>query len=344
MTRTTSKRLRGILGWAVASAIVGVIYASGLHGAPPANGAVVGAIFGSLVAVFFTYVAPELRRFRFVTALALKVASLTVMMLVGLTAGIYLFGLSDNPAYFDARSLQIYWLEADWGVDVVFMIGTALLINVVLSLQELVGPTRFWQILAGAYHQPRHENRIFVFLDLADSTAIAERLNDLGFHALLQRLVRDISPVIDNHHGTIDRYIGDAIVITWPVRDHVRNADCLNCLTAIAAHLRRNDARYQKQFGLTPHYRAGCHAGPIVAGEIGERRKEILFLGDTVNTAARLEEAAKQQNRDILVSGDLLEQLTLPAHLESISLGRFNPRGRQQSLDLYAIEEKPTAQ
>lgn len=340
MTRQTRIKLRIVIISAVVSAVIGMAYAGGVHGAPLVNGAAVGVIFGGMITAFFMFVAPGLRRFRFVVALALKTAALTVIMLIGLNAGIFFAGVSDHSAYFDPISLRLYWTEADWQIDFAFMLGTAAISNAIISMQELVGPARFWQFLAGRYHRPRREERIFVFLDLAGSTAIAERLGDVDFYALLQHLVHDIAPVIENYRGTIDRYIGDAVVITWLTRDAAANADCLRCLFAIADVLARNHDIYRRDFGLSPHYRAGCHVGPIVAGEIGEWRKEIVFLGDTINTAARIEEAAKQHDRDVVASAELLAAVALPAELEAIALGPYTPRGRLRPVELFAIERR----
>ena len=62
-----------------------------------------------------------------------------------------------------------------------------------------------------------------------------------------------------------------------------------------------------------PAFRAALHCGEIVAGEIGDVRREIAYVGDTLNVAARLLDAAKTLGHDVLVSADLLERATLAA-------------------------------
>ncbi len=80
------------------------------------------------------------------------------------------------------------------------------------------------------------------------------------------------------------------------------------------------------------------HAGPIVAGECGDAKLSIVYLGDTLNTAARLEQTAKALDRACLVSGELLRRLEIPAVLAAEPLGPIALRGRQQPVDTYALE------
>jgi len=343
MTRVARIKIIAVVVSTVASAGIGSLYASSVHGAPLANGAVVGAVFGGLVATFFTFLAPYLRHFPFALALLLKTLTLSVMMLIGLSTGVFLFGLSDHASHMDPNNLRLYWLEADWGIDVAFMLATAAASNFVVSMQELVGPWRFWQFLAGHYHRPQREERIFLFLDLVGSTAAAERLGPERFHALLQRLVREVEDEVSEYRGSIDRYIGDAIIVTWQRSRGAEDARCLRCVFAVQRRIAARAPWFQNAYDFTPRYRGGCHVGPVITGEVGSDRKEILFLGDTVNTAARLEEAAKQYDRDLLVSGDLLATLELPTELEAQSLGPFTPRGRRQAIELYAIEPRQAA-
>ena len=75
-----------------------------------------------------------------------------------------------------------------------------------------------------------------------------------------------------------------------------------------------------------------------MAGECGDTKLSIVYLGDTLNAAARLEELAKAMNRACLISGDLLRRLQLPAGLAADPLGPVALRGRQRPMDTYALE------
>jgi len=76
--------------------------------------------------------------------------------------------------------------------------------------------------------------------------------------------------------------------------------------------LAREAARYTRDVGEVPRFRAGLHGGTVTAGELGDLRRQIVFVGDILNTAARLEEYAKRTGLELVVSDALLKRLELP--------------------------------
>src|SRR5205814_6636804 len=101
--------------------------------------------------------------------------------------------------------------------------------------------------------------------------------------------------------------------------------------------------RYRRRFGVVPEFRAALHCGEIVAGEIGDVRREIAYVGDTLNVAARLLDAAKTLGRDVLVSADLLERATLPSGLTAEPLPMLTVRGRAAPLAISALRRSAAA-
>ena len=79
------------------------------------------------------------------------------------------------------------------------------------------------------------------------------------------------------------------------------------------------------------------HCGEIVAGQIGDVRAEIAYVGDTLNVAARLLEAAKEVGRDVLTSADLLAKTTLPSGISAEGLPTLTVRGRAAPLGIAAL-------
>ena len=92
------------------------------------------------------------------------------------------------------------------------------------------------------------------------------------------------------------------------------------------------------RFGAVPEFRAALHCGEIVAGEIGDVRREIAYVGDTLNVAARLLDAAKTLGHDVLISTDLLECATLPAGITAKPLPTLTVRGRAAPLGIAALQ------
>jgi adenylate cyclase len=79
----------------------------------------------------------------------------------------------------------------------------------------------------------------------------------------------------------------------------------------------------------------------VVTGEMGSVKKEIVFLGDTVNTAARIQDLCRQTGDRVLASADLIDRLELPPGVAKRSLGDLRLRGKGAGLELYALTEAP---
>src|SRR5262249_52497211 len=153
-------------------------------------------------------------------------------------------------------------------------------------------------------------DRFFLFVDVAGSTGIAERLGPQAVHRFLNRIFLIAGEPIDDHRGEIYQYVGDEIVVTWSLEAGRSDARPLACFFAIESALSRETAAFTKSFGVTPRLRAALHAGPVIAGEVGDSKREIVFHGDTMNSASRLEQLTRAVDRRFIVSGDALERLT----------------------------------
>ena len=90
-------------------------------------------------------------------------------------------------------------------------------------------------------------------------------------------------------------------------------------------------------YGAVPKFRAGIHCGPVVAGEIGDHRKQIVFVGDVVNTASRMETEAKSRKLNFVISGTLLSRIALPAGIAARSLGIVHPKGKEMPVELFEV-------
>ncbi|HEY7040769.1 MAG TPA: adenylate/guanylate cyclase domain-containing protein, partial [Methylomirabilota bacterium] len=123
----------------------------------------------------------------------------------------------------------------------------------------------------------------------------------------------------------------------WPMDAGLRTAACVRCFFDVRAAIRRDAARYERDFGVVPAFRGGLHGGPVTAGELGDLRRQIVFVGDILNTAARLEEYAKRTGHDLVVSGAVLGKITLPAGVRAASCGELALRGKEASVAAYGL-------
>ena len=204
-------------------------------------------------------------------------------------------------------------------------------------VRELLGRDVFLSLLTGRYRNPVQEERVFLFIDLVGSTAFAEEHGDLKTQEFLGAVFAAIAEPVRRHKGAIDDYIGDAAIITWPLRRGVRNANCVRCVFNILNDIEANAETWLKSYGRVPRLRAALHGGSIVTAEIGVDHHKIAYFGDTVNTAARLESLCKTLERQVLISSDLARRLELPGAIIKEELGEHAIRGRDQSLGVIAL-------
>ncbi len=176
------------------------------------------------------------------------------------------------------------------------------------------------------------------FTTLSESTPpdiLVEWLND--YFSLLVG-------VIFKYQGTFDKFIGDAVMAYWgaptPQADHAERA--VRCARAMVLELKQWNAERASR-GLPPlHNGVGIHSGPAVVGEMGavvEGRRQVNFtcLGDTVNTASRVEGLTKSYRRSILFTEGTAR--LLPPDLAVEALGATEVKGKHESVRIFSLKE-----
>ncbi|KJC52955.1 hypothetical protein UP09_01030 [Bradyrhizobium sp. LTSP885] len=239
-------------------------------------------------------------------------------------------------------------IEAKWiGESFPKIIGTSLLLSIpITALYELIrmiGGRTLLNVVLGRYRRPVREQRVLLFLDLVGSTTLAETMGELRVQELLTRFFFDIDEAIVSHDGEVHAYVGDEVIVTWPVHAGQPSPRCLDCVFAIEDLLTQRADRYRREFGVVPAFRAGLHAGPVVISECGDSRRQIAYFGDTVNVTARLQQHCKEVGRALLVSGELLRLLPPADDLVIDALGATQLRGRAAPIDIFAIARRPAA-
>jgi adenylate cyclase len=225
--------------------------------------------------------------------------------------------------------------------DVVFSIGATFVFVSLTSIAQVIGPSVLGSLLTGRYYHPRQEERIILFLDLVGSTGIAEAIGNIGFHALLSETFTRLSRVVTDFGGEVHRYVGDALIATWPLGTPEENARPIRCLFACQDALEAARSDLLHRHGHIPGFRASLHSGPLVAGEIGGFKREIALVGDAMNTAARLEQACRTTGHAFLASKPLLDRTLMPGGIVATSIGSHLLRGKAERLELFALERDP---
>lgn len=329
---------RGLVLALLAGVLAGLLYVALTGPLDPldvARGAVAGALIFVPIYLFDVAAAntewgQRLRRRSFAVAVGVR----TLVYLGFIVVGLLLAALATGVPLAAASDIL-------GGTHIAFAFLIAFLFNVVGQLSRMLGPSVLTSFVTGRYHRPRLEERVFLFMDLADSTTTAERLGPLRFHQLLDRIAFDVADAVVTYRGEIHRYVGDEVIVTWPADRGLRDAACVRAAFAMVGGVDRNQARYMLDFGIRPTFHVAVHVGPVVVGEMGDLHREIVFLGDTVNTTSRIEAASGDTGRSILVSQELIDRLgPVPPEVAQESIGTIALRGKQAPIALVSLTRR----
>ena len=179
-----------------------------------------------------------------------------------------------------------------------------------------------------------------VFTDLKGFTSISEQLGPEEVTQLLNEHFSRATAIIKQHGGTVNRFIGDAIMAIWgaPLADekHALNA----CLAARDMQLDMRKLREDfSQRGLPPIFmRVGVHTGPAIVGNLGASdRFDYTAIGDSVNLAARLEGVNKFYGTEILVSNATVQLLGGALPLRPVD--RVIVKGKTEAVEIFTVSD-----
>jgi adenylate cyclase len=173
-----------------------------------------------------------------------------------------------------------------------------------------------------------------LFSDIRSFTTLSESMTPQENFNFLNSYLERVGPIIRNHGGFIDKYIGDAIMALFPRCPE----DALDASIAIQNTVRT----YNKErvgWGHRPiQVGIGLNAGPAMLGIIGERmRLESTVISDTVNLASRIENLTKFYRTDVLVSGELVRKLGEDPAYDFRLIDRVTVKGKSAACDLYEL-------
>ena len=342
----TSNREEKALIIVVAGIIAGLLYPMLKDIGNPyamANGLIVGILGSAYIAAVELYISnPRNRKIGFIARIFTKsfmytiFLALLILLVVSVSRSIQ-YDVSYRDYLASDAFYSLVFME-----DFHIMILYTLLISsgIIFSnqLSRKMGQGVLWSFVAGNYHNPKEEERIFMFLDLKDSTAIAEKLGNVEFSNLINDFLYDITPSIINTSGIIYRYVGDEVVVSWRMKQGLKKANCIRTFFLAKHAIKRQREKYLNQYGLVPAFTAGYHFGTVVVGEIGEVKSQIAFSGEVMYLTSSIEAQCKTAGVDILMSGSLLKRISLPDIYEMQSVSKIENRAGKK-IDLYTITE-----
>lgn len=301
-------------------------------------GAVSAVTAGPVMGLTFGYIVPWTKRLPFLPAILVQFLSFfgfgIVMYAVNVlvvSAAIMKRPVTDPDVVANAKAFLTGPVTAD-----ILTYGTVLFF-VLVSVEQVsrkLGPGVMRNWITGKYHRPREEERVFMFLDLKDSTPLAERLGSLEFSALVQDFFNDMGWSVIATRATVSHFIGDEAVITWSPKDAFKDARCVSLFFHLQKEIAKRAEYYQKRYGAVPQFKAGVHMGTVVSAEVGRTKSEIVYHGDAVNTTARIVGLCATLERDLLVSQAIAEHLD---RYSTEQMGTHALKGKSEGVEIVAV-------
>jgi adenylate cyclase len=340
MRGATKRRVRFLLWILLAGTLVGIVYGGLINravGGSGLTGSLVGAIHGATITGVISSI--EILWLRTRRGMAFQEAP----FLVTFGARWLVYGAVITAVNVGALGERVLGVPPGatsvTPLSVIFSFVATFGFLFMFEIGALVGRRNLRNIVLGRYHRPRSEERFFLFVDIVGSTPLAERIGPAAVHRFLNRVFRLASDPIDEHRGEIYQYVGDEMVVTWTATEGRAGARPIACFFAIRAALDEAATQFEREFGVAPGLRAALHAGPVISGEIGGSKRDIVYHGDVMNTAARLEQATRDLGRRFIVSADALRRLAGTERYALEPLGPQVLRGRAAPIEVYACAE-----
>lgn len=235
-------------------------------------------------------------------------------------------------SYLKGDNFQSFLFKEDFGLILLYSLAIIGFVVFVNQLSRKMGPGVLWNLISGRYHKPKKESIVLLYVDLKSSTRIMEDIGAKNYHHFINRFYRDISGIILTKKGQVYRYVGDQITIFWDEKQGLKNANCVAFYREVKALLEELAYEYEKDFGHRPEFRACCHMGELVVGQLGDVKSQIVFHGEALYICEMIEKKCKDLDEDFLVSEAIWSRI------DSDTRMNLEPKG---SIDLGVVGDHP---
>lgn len=221
----------------------------------------------------------------------------------------------------------------------IFYLICSAVVNFMWQMSRKFGPGMMSKLFFGKYYQPRTEKRIFIFIDLKDSTVYAEQLGHIKYSKLVQDCFRDLSEAVYYHKAEIYQYVGDEAVLTWEIQDGLEDCNCIELFYSFNKVLEGYKERYIRRYGFLPEFKAGLNIGSVTVAEVGEIKREVSYHGDVLNTASRIQHKCNELGVRLLITSELNEHINGKPHKYKIEhKGSAELKGKDKFVDIYSVD------
>lgn len=299
-----------------------------------------GLFFGIIIIWFESSFYPRLAKYfskvhrRIIWTICIPILIFSNVLFVHLSYLILSEGMAFNKATAQAMDFMLSGFFTSFLVHCFFM---SLGVSFIRQLRINFGETVLLNCLSGKYSNPLIEQRSFMFLDLNDSTQIAEELGHVKYSRLLNKCFDDILEALSTFNFEVYQFVGDEVVLTWKIKDDP-TGKAIDMYEAVDRKLDAEGLNYINQFGTIPVFKAGVSCGEVTATIVGKGSRHMAYHGDVLNTTARLLGQCKKLNKPLLFTDFYLKSLTEPLKFKPHFLSELKLRGKEKMSRIYTPE------
>ncbi|MDX1701468.1 MAG: adenylate/guanylate cyclase domain-containing protein, partial [Melioribacteraceae bacterium] len=142
--------------------------------------------------------------------------------------------------------------------------------------------------------------------------------------------------IVAENEAEIYQYVGDEVILTWEIKEGLRNQNCLNAYYNFKKQLEMKKDAYTKNYEWQPRFKAGINSGIVTVTEVGRYKKEIAYHGDAINTAARIRSKCNELNQELLISENLQKRLSGKG-FDINKIGSVDLKGKKEETLIYSV-------
>ncbi len=299
-----------------------------------------GAVIALFILLYESYLHPYItRNFSFLKKLIVWQADTAIIITLPIVVVFTIAEMIDEGyAFAKAISNTFNFLLSGLFISYfIYYYTLSSLISFLRRLRKTFGQYVFYNYITGKYAQPI-EDRLFMFIDLNDSTRIAEEIGHVKYSRLLNRCFDDIILSLKRFKYDIYQFVGDEMVLTWLTKDD-NDGKAIKMFECIKEQLKLFEEVNKFSFGVQPTFKTAVSSGMVTATLVGDKSKNVVYHSDVLNTTARLLGLCKSYKQDILFTQFYLKRLTKPLLFKPQHIDTLKLRGKSNNTKVYAFKK-----
>ena len=348
LTVNQKRKFKQGITFLILGTILGPLYALLSDGFESIHPYITGVLLAFSLALMFTtfelYVFKgQIRRRRFSVVFLIR-SMVYLVLVVGLSYNAFAISrmIRFKLSYFDvleSDEFKHYVWQEDYFLVVLFALFFIVLTNFTRQLSRKLGQGVLLSYITGKYMIPREEDRIVMFLSVANGRTVVDDIGDYKYHGFMNDFIFDITESIVIHSGIIHHYIEDTIVVSWAMEKGVTDANCVRTFFHLTEEIEDRREYYFQSYGHIPVVHGAFHAGSVIKAEVGYVKSEISYFGDTLNTTSRILGKCEESGYNLLLSQGIKELVQLPVIYQYAEAGSFVLKGKEAPHVLYTIKD-----